>query len=115
MIEMIKNSAISFHIKVDIHGIKQMLSYIEENDNNGKGHLKLIYLGKNRRLEIELNYQEYRIIITEDTIKICMDDEEIDYLKQRLEEALISKSFYPSEICERNYKNRSITLYCDVM
>ncbi len=55
MIEMIKNSAISFHIKVDIHGIKQMLSYIEEKDISGKGHLQLIYLGKNRRFEIELN------------------------------------------------------------
>ena len=39
-----------------------------------------------------------------------MDDEEIDYLKQRLEEALVSKYFYLSEICERNYKNRNITL-----
>lgn len=46
-----------------------MLSYIEENDINGKGNLQLIYLGKNRRFEIELNSQEDRIIIIEDTIK----------------------------------------------
>lgn len=115
MIEMIKNSAISFTIRVDIQGIEQMLNYIEENSINGKGQLQLMHLGKNRRFEIELDNQEDRIIITKDIIRICMDDEEIDYLKQRLEEALVSKSFYPSEICERNYNNRSITLYCDVI
>lgn len=115
MIEMIKSSAISFDIRIDIQGINQMLSYIEKNDIDGMGHLQLIYLGRSRRFEIELDNQDDRIIITGDTIKLYMDDEEIDYLKQRLEEALVSKSFYPSEICERNYKNRNITLCCDVM
>ena len=39
---MIKNSAVSFHIRVDIQGIEQMLSYIEKNNINGKEHLQLI-------------------------------------------------------------------------
>ena len=55
-----------------------------------------------------------KMLIDKEFVKMYMDDEEIEYLEQRFKEALISKCFYPSEICELKYKNRYITVYCDV-
>lgn len=115
MIEMIKKSSISFHIRVDMQGVEQILNYIENTYIDVKVDLELIYLEKSRKFEIELDNQKDELIINENVIKMCMDDEEIDYLKQRLEEAQIRKSFYPSEICDRHYKNKNVTLYCDVI
>lgn len=114
MIELIQNSAISFHLRINIQGIEEVLRYIEELKRKNKEHLQILYRGKNRSFEIELNNDVNKMLISEKFVKMYMDDEEIEYLEQRLKEALVSKCFYPSEICEMNYKNRYITVYCDV-
>ena len=44
-----------------------------------------------------------------------MDEEELEYLEERLKKSLINKCFYPAEICERRYKNKYVTIYCDII
>lgn len=51
------------------------------------------------------------MIIYEDVLEVSMDEEELEYLEERLEKSLINKCFYPAEICERRYKNKCVTIY----
>lgn len=53
------------------------------------------------------------MLIRKDIIEVYMDKEELEYLEERLNNSLISKCFYPAEICERRYKN--VTIYCNVI
>lgn len=115
MIEMIKSSAISFLLKTDIQGIEEMLMYIKELNGRDREYPQILYLGKKRNLEIELNTDVDKMLISEDVIKVYMEEEELEYFEQRLENALISGCFYPAEICERKYKNRYVTIYCDII
>ena len=115
MIKMIKYGAISFHLRIDINGIEEMLEYIEKLGNKDKVNLQIQYLGKNRNFEIELNNDVDKLLVSEKLVKIYMDDEEFEYFEQRLKDSLTSSYFYPSEICEKYYNNRYATIYCDVM
>ena len=55
------------------------------------------------------------MLIREDIVEVYMDEEELEYLEERLKNSLISKYFYPAEICERRYKNKCATIYCDII
>ena len=114
MIELIKYSAISFHLKINIQGIVEMLEYIKQLESKKEKHLQILYLEKIRSFEIKTDNNMSKMLIEEGFVKMYMESEEIEYLELRLKEALISKCFYPSEICELKYKNRYITVYCDV-
>lgn len=115
MIEIVKNSNISFLLKIDIQGIKEILMYTKEKSSNNKECLQVIYLGKKIDLEIRLSSDIDDMIVCEDFIEVYMDGEELEYLEQRLENALKSKCFYPAEICERRYKSSYVTLYCEII
>ena len=39
------------------------------------------------------------MLIREDIVEVYMDEEELEYLEERLKNSLISKYFYPAEIC----------------
>lgn len=55
------------------------------------------------------------MIIREDVVEMCMDEEELEYFEERLKNSQINKCFYPAEICERRYKNKCVTIYCDII
>lgn len=55
------------------------------------------------------------MVIGKDIIEIYMDEEELEYLEERLNNSLLSKCFYPAEIFERRYKNKYVTIYCNII
>ena len=55
------------------------------------------------------------MLVNRDVIVVYMDKEELEYLEERLNNSLLSKYFYPAEICERRYKNKYVTIYCSIM
>lgn len=116
MIELIKVGNISFHLNMDMLGTEKMIEYIENmNCNNNGSVLEVMHLGKNKRFLIEVNDYGESLSITNQIIKIEMDDDEIEYFKQRLQECLISKSFYPAELCERYLNNKYISIYVSIV
>lgn len=115
MIEMSKINTASFLLKADTQGIKEMLMYIKALPDKSEKYLQILYLGNERNFAINLNSDEDEMLIGEDIIKVYLDEEELEYLEQRLNNSLVSKCFYPAEICERRYKNKYVTLYCDIV
>lgn len=114
MIEMLKNNTMSFLLKVDTQGIDKMLKYIETVSEKSKEYISIIYLGQEKKFAIKLDSDVDEMLISENIVEICMDEEEIEYLEERLKNSRISKYFYPAEICERKYKNKCATIYCEI-
>lgn len=115
MIEMVKSSTHSFLLKVDTQGIEKMLMYINTVSEKSEEYIKILYSGKEKSLSIKLDSDVDEMLIRENIIKIYMDEEELEYLKERLNNSLLSKYFYPAEIFERRYKNKYVTIYCNVI
>lgn len=115
MIEMLKNNATSFLLKADIQGIEKMLKYIKAVSEKSEEYIKILYLGQEKRLAIKLESDVDEMLIKEDIIEVYMDEEELEYFKERLDNSLISKCFYPAEICERRCKNKYATIYFDII
>lgn len=115
MIEMIKNNSMSFLLKLDTQGIKELLKYIQTVSEKSEDHIQMLYLGQERKFMIKLDSDVDEMIIYKDVLEVCMDEEELDYLEERLKKSLINNCFYPAEICERRYKNKYVTIYCDII
>lgn len=115
MIEMLKNNAASFLLKADIQGIEKMLKYIKTVSEKSEEYIQILYLGQEKRLAIKLESDVDEMLIREDIIEVYMDEEELKYFEERLYNSLISKCFYPAEICERRCKNKYATIYFDII
>lgn len=114
MIKLIKNNIASFCIQMDVEGINETLKYLKNINEDGKEYLQIIYRGDENKLQIELDMNTDEIRISRDVVIIYMDYEELEYFEYRLKAALNSGCFYPAEICERRYKNKYTTLYCNI-
>lgn len=115
MIEMIKRNTASFLLKADMQGIEEVLMYIKALSDKSEKYLQILYLGNERNFAIKLNSDANEMLIGEDIVKVYLDEEELRYFEQRLNNSLVSKCFYPAETCERRYKNKYVTLYCDIV
>ncbi len=115
MIKLIKNNPLSFYIQMDTKGINETLKYLKNVNEGGKDYLQIIYRGGKIKLQIEFDMNNNEIRINSDMVAICMDYEELKYFEQRLEVALNDGCFYPAEICERRYKDKYTTLYCNIV
>lgn len=115
MIELIKSSAVSFLLKADKQGIEEMLMYIKALSDKSEKCLQILYLGNERNFIINHSSNADEMLISKDTLKIYLDEEELTYFEQRLSNSLVSKCFYPAEICEQRYKNKNVTLYCNII
>lgn len=115
MIEMLKNNKISFLLKLDTQGIEEMLKYIKKVSKKSEETIQILYLGQKKRFAIKLDSDEDEMLVNRDVIVVYMDKEELEYLEERLNNSLLSKYFYPAEICERRYKNKYVTIYCSIM
>ena len=112
MIELIKKSKSSFFINVDMLDVEKFIYFIKRIENNEEFYIS--YLSQKKRLEIQIDDEKDELLITNDYIRVYMDVEELEYFIERLEKALISKSFFPAEICERHYKKMCVTIYCNI-
>ena len=115
MIELVKSSTASFYLKADKQGIEKMLMYIKTLSDKSEKCLQVLYLGNERNFVIKHNSNTDEMLISKDIIKVYLDEEELKYFEQRLNNSLVSNCFYPAEICEQRYKNKNITLYCDII
>ena len=115
MIEIFKNNTMSFLLKVDTQGIEEMLKYIKTVLEKSEEYIQILYLGQEKKFIIKLDSDVDEMIIYEDVVEVCMDEEELEYLEERLKNSLINKFFYPAEICERRYNNKCVTIYCDII
>lgn len=115
MIEMLKNNTMSFLLKVDTQGIEEMLKYIKTVSEKSEEYIQILYSGQKKNFAIKLDSDVDEMLILEDIVEVYMDEEELEYLEERLKNSLISKYFYPAEICERRYKNKCATIYCDII
>lgn len=77
MIEMIKNSTISFLLKMDVQGIKEILMYIKEISGKDGKCPRILHMGIERNLEIELTGDTDKMLIRGNVIKMYMQDEEL--------------------------------------
>ena len=48
--------------------------------------------------------ESYEMLISEGAVKVYMDSEELEFLEQRLKDALIGRCFYLAEMFEKNIK-----------
>lgn len=115
MIEMFRNNTMSFLLKVDTQGIEEMLKYIKTVSEKSEEYIQILYSGQKKKLTIKLDSDVDEMIIREDVVEMCMDEEELEYFEERLKNSQINKCFYPAEICERRYKNKCVTIYCDII
>ncbi|MDE6252639.1 MAG: hypothetical protein K2M78_08375 [Lachnospiraceae bacterium] len=115
MIELIKNNKSSFTINMDMTDVEDLINFIVKIVNYGGGEKFILHSGRKKHLEIQIDEEEDILIITKDFVRIYMDLEELEYLRDRLEKTLITRVFYPAEICERYYKEIYVTLYCNVV
>ena len=115
MVEIVKSSTNSFLLKVDIQGIEKMLMYINNVSEKCEEYIQILYSGKEMRFSIKLDSNVDEMFIGEDIIEMYMDEEELEYFKERLKNSLLSKCFYPAEIFERRYKNKYVTIYCNII
>ena len=115
MIEMFRNNTMSFLLKVDTQGIEEMLKYIKTVSEKSEEYIQILYSGQEKKLTIKLDSDVDEMIIREDVVEMCMDEEELEYFEERLKNSQINKCFYPAEICERRYKNKCVTIYCDII
>ncbi len=115
MVEIVKSSTNSFLLKVDIQGIEKMLMYIKNVSEKCEKYIPILYLGKERSFSIKLDSNVDEMFIREDIIEMYMDEEELEYFEERLNNSLLSKCFYPAEIFERRYKNKYVTIYCNIV
>ncbi len=116
MIELVKNNTTSFLLKADTQDIEEMLMYIKTIvSEKREEYIQILYSGQEKSFTIKIDSDVDEMLISEDIIEVYMDEEELEYLEQRLNNSLISKCFYPAEICERRYKNKYITIYCDII
>ena len=104
MIELIQTGRKSFHLRMNTSGIKRMMRYLEiirdipsiVISNNGKN--------KNFFIEIAEMDEAENLIITNQEVKLELDEEEIADFYLSLEEALEKGMFFPAEFCERRFK-----------
>lgn len=115
MIEMFKNNTMSFLIKADTQGIEEILKYIKTVSEKSEEYIQILYLGQRKNFAIKIDSDVDDMLICEDIVELYMDEEELEYLEERLKKSLISKYFYPAEICERRYKNKCATIYCEII
>ena len=115
MIEFVKNSTDSFLLKIDIQGIEKMLIYINTISEKSEEYIQILYSGKEKSFSIKLDPDVDEMFISADIIEMYMDEEELEYLEERLKNSLLSKCFYPAEIFERRYKNKYVTIYCNII
>ena len=115
MIELLRTSSNAFLLKLDAQGIKVLLKYIYTILEGNETHVQICYPGQRKNLVIKLDLDAARISITKKVIELYMGKDELEYFKERLNSSLINKYFYPAEICERDYKSKYITIYCDAI
>ena len=115
MVEIVKNSTNSFLLKIDIQGIEKMLMYINSVSEKGEEYIPILYSGNEKSFSIKLDSDLDEMLISEDIIEMYMDEEELEYFEERLKNSLLSKYFYPAEIFERRYKNKYVTIYCNII
>lgn len=115
MIELVKKNKSAFIINIGMNDIEELISFIIKKLNNERGEIYILHLGQKKRFDVEISERKDEVLITKNSITIYMDVEELEYLKERLKDSLISKSFYPAEICERYYKKIYVTFYCNII
>ena len=81
MIEMFRNNTMSFLLKVDTQGIEEMLKYIKTVSEKSEEYIQILYSGQEKKLTIKLDSDVDEMIIREDVVEMCMDEEELEYLK----------------------------------
>lgn len=74
MIEMFKNNAMSFLLKVDAQGVEEMLKYIKTILETGEEYIQILYLGQERKFTLKIDPSVDKMIIHEGVIEVCMDD-----------------------------------------
>ena len=108
MIELIQTGRKSFHLKMNTSGVKRMMRYLEiirdipsiVISNNGKN--------KNFFIEIAEMDEAENLIITNQEVKLELDEEEIADFYLSLEETLEKGMFFPTEFCNPQFKGREV-------
>lgn len=109
MIELTKSGKQAFDLKMDANGVKRMMRYLETIrdtpsiviSNNGKDKDFFI---------IEMDEAE-NLTITNQEIKLELDEEEVEFFYLRLGELLEKGVFYPAEFCNPQFKGRETYIY----
>lgn len=112
MIEFVKNRKDSFFLRIPRDNVTLFYNYLDKLDKNC---VSIMFNGKEVDFEIVIDEIAYDLIIQSRLIKMYMDDEELDFFKYRLKEVIEGKDFYPSEICERQFKNKNVTICCFIV
>ena len=90
MIEMFRNNTMSFLLKVDTQGIEEMLKYIKTVSEKSEEYIQILYSGQEKKLTIKLDSDVDEMIIREDVVEMCMDEEELEYFEERLKNSQIN-------------------------
>lgn len=109
LVELIKDSKYSFALYITRDEASLLYDYLE---NLNKKSISILFNGNKVDFEIVIDEIEYSLIICDKSIKLYMDNEEIQFFKHQLNEVIEGRDFYPSELCERKMKNKNITICC---
>lgn len=113
MIEFVKMSKKIYCMRMDLMGLNQMIGYIENLKE--KQQMKISYWGKEKKFSIEVVEDRQNLLITTEEIRIDLDKDEIEYMKQRLNNAVTNGIFYPAEWREKIMKNKLVSMYIKIV
>jgi len=109
VVELIKDGKDSFLLKISSEDAAFLYEYL---DNLNKNSISILFNGKKIDFKIIIDEMEYDLIINNKSIILYMESEEIQFFKCRLNDVIDGNSFYPSEVCERKYKNKNVIICC---
>ena len=106
MIRLTKKTRRSFHIELDKMGVSDLINHLSDNSFN----VNIIH-HKLKKLIIIISEEANDIIIDDQLVKLELDNDEKDFFLQRLYCCVQNNSFYPAELCERDMKNETVSIY----
>lgn len=109
MIELVKTGKLDFDLKMNLSGIKRMMRYLETIRDTPS--IVISNKGKDKDFFIVEMEDPENLTITNQEIKLELDEEEIEFFYFRLGELLGKGVFYPAEFCNPQFKGREVYIY----
>ncbi len=107
MVRLTKKLKRSLYIEIDKTGAKDLINYLSKNLIS----INITHNDKKKKFIIFVKEGANNILINDELVKLELDEEEKDFFLQRLHCCIQKNSFYPAELCEREMKNRTISIY----
>lgn len=115
MIRIYKDNRCSIKIDFDEQGAKKLIKELKTSLDNGVGILEATDMisGRVLKMTFKRNDVSNNIQLSQNSLDIELDSDEIEYAIERFSESIIRKAFFPAELCEGILNPKNVTLYAE--